>query len=227
MEKVIFTDLGLTEYKQAWDYQEQRFNEVIEAKRHKTPMGGYLLLCEHPHVFTLGKSGDEENFLVHQEFLKQIQATYFLTNRGGDITYHGPGQIVGYPIIDLELFKIPLKEYIYKLEESIILAIAEFGIEGHHLPNATGVWLDVNIPHKTRKICAIGVKASRFVTMHGFALNVNTNLNYFTYINPCGFTDKGVTSIEKELGHPIDFEHAKNVVKKCVAQVFGMELVNL
>ncbi len=226
MEKVTYTDLGLMEYKQAWEYQEQRFNEVMQAKLTHAPMGGYLLFCEHPHVFTLGKSGDEENFLIHQEFLEQIQATYVLTNRGGDITYHGPGQIVGYPIIDLEMFKIPLKEYIYKLEESIILSIAEFGIKGHHLPGATGVWLDIDTPHKTRKICAIGVKASRFVTMHGFALNVNTNLNYFTYINPCGFTDKGVTSIEKELGHKVDFNEAKNITKKHLAQVFGMELVS-
>ncbi len=195
MEKVIFSDLGLMEYKKAWDYQEQRFSEVMAAKLNKQHMAGYLLFCEHPHDLTLGKSGDEENFLIHQEFLEQIQATYVLTNRGGDITYHGPGQIVGYPIIDLELFHIPLKEYIFKLEESIINTIAEFGLKGHHLPGATGVWLDVETPGKTRKICAIGVKASRFVTMHGFALNVNTNLNYFTYINPCGLTDKGVTSI--------------------------------
>jgi lipoyl(octanoyl) transferase len=226
MEKVNYKDLGLIEYKEAWDYQEQRFKEVMDGKLNKTYEDGHLLFCEHPHVFTLGKSGEEENFLIHEDLLKQIKATYFQTNRGGDITYHGPGQLVGYPIIDLEKFKIPLRDYIYKLEESIIKTIAEYGIEGHHYDGATGVWLDVDVPHKTRKICAIGVKASRFITMHGFALNVNTNLNYFEYINPCGFTDKGVTSIEKELGHKVDFEETKQFAKKYLSEVFGMELVN-
>jgi len=225
MEKVIYQDLKNIEYKEAWDYQEARFAEIMKAKLDKNPKGGYLLFCEHPHVFTLGKSGEEENFLVHQEFLKQINATYFQTNRGGDITYHGPGQIVGYPILDLEQFGVALRDYIFKLEEAIINTIAEYGIVGHHYQGATGVWLDVDQEHKTRKICAIGVKASRYVTMHGFALNVNTNLNYFTYINPCGFKDKGVTSMEKELGCKLDFEDVKGKLKKHLAQVFGMELV--
>jgi lipoyl(octanoyl) transferase len=176
-------------------------------------------------VFTLGKSGEEDNFLIHKEFLDQINATYFQTNRGGDITYHGPGQIVGYPILDLDQFGVALKDYIYKLEDAIIKTLAEYGILGHHNTEATGVWLDIDIPHNTRKICAIGVKASRFVTMHGFALNVNTNLNYFTYINPCGFKDKGVTSMEKELGYKLNFDEVKEKVKKNLAQVFGMELV--
>jgi len=226
MENVNFKDLGLVEYKEAWSYQEEQFNAVMDAKVKKQPKDGFLLFCEHPHVFTLGKSGDEQNFLIHDELLKQIGATYFQTNRGGDITYHGPGQIVGYPIIDLEKFKIPLRDYIYKLEESIIKTIAEYGIKGHHLKEATGVWLDIDTPHKTRKICAIGVKASRFITMHGFALNVNTNLNYFEYINPCGFTDKGVTSIEKELGKKIDFKEAKTITKQKISEVFGMNLVD-
>jgi lipoyl(octanoyl) transferase len=226
MNSAIFRDLGLIEYKTAWDYQEQRFNEVMQAKLNHNNQPGFILFCEHPHVFTLGKSGEEANFLIHQDFLKQIGATYFQTNRGGDITYHGPGQIVGYPIIDLEKFKIALKDYIYKLEEAIIMALKNYNIDGFHLPGATGVWLDTDIPHKTRKICAIGVKASRFVTMHGFALNVNTNLNYFTYINPCGFTDKGVTSIEKELGKTIDFDEAKKHVLNALQQVFSIELTN-
>lgn len=225
MEKVQFKDLKNIEYKEAWDFQETLFKEVIQAKLDKNPKGGYLLFCEHPHVFTLGKSGEEDNFLIHKEFLDQINATYFQTNRGGDITYHGPGQIVGYPILDLDQFSVALKDYIYKLEDAIIKTLAEYGIFGHHNTEATGVWLDIDIPHNTRKICAIGVKASRFVTMHGFALNVNTNLNYFTYINPCGFKDKGVTSMEKELGYKLNFDEVKENVKKNLAQVFGMELV--
>lgn len=224
MENVYFKDLGLIEYKKAWAYQEEQFNAIMDAKVNKQVKEGFLLFCEHPHVFTLGKSGDEQNFLIHNELLKQIGATYFQTNRGGDITYHGPGQIVGYPIIDLEKFNIPLRDYIFKLEESIIQTIAEYGIKGYHLKEATGVWLDVDTPHKTRKICAIGVKASRYITMHGFALNVNTNLNYFEYINPCGFTDKGVTSIEKELGRKIDFDEAKKIAKEKISKVFGMNL---
>lgn len=225
MEKVNFTDLGLIEYKEAWDYQEKRFNEVMQAKLDKKEQNGHLLFCEHPHVFTLGKSGDEQNFLIHDDLLKQIKATYFQTNRGGDITYHGPGQLVGYPIIDLEIFKIPLRDYIFKLEESIIKTVAEFGIKGDHLKEATGVWLDIDTPHLTRKICAIGVKASRFITMHGFALNANTNLNYFEYINPCGFTDKGVTSLEKELGKKVDLDEVRKIAKEKISEVFDMELV--
>jgi len=225
MEQTIYRDLGLMEYKQAWDYQEVQFNLVMQAKLNKTEQSGFLLFCEHPHVFTLGKSGAESNFLINDEFMKTINASYFQTNRGGDITYHGPGQIVGYPIIDLEKFKIPLREYIFKLEEAMIHMLAEYHIEGHHYQGATGVWLDIDVPGKTRKICAIGVKASRFVTMHGFALNVNTNLAYFNYINPCGFTDKGVTSIEKELGHPVDFTEAKEKARFHLAKEFGMELI--
>jgi lipoyl(octanoyl) transferase len=226
MEKVIYKDLAIIEYKEAWSYQEEIFNNVMKGKLNKNPQPNFLLFCEHPHVFTLGKSGEEENFLIHQDFLKQIKATYFQTNRGGDITYHGPGQLVGYPILDLERYNVALKDYIYKLEEAIILTLAEYGIKGNHYNGATGVWLDTDIPHKTRKICAIGVKASRFVTMHGFALNVNTNLNYFTYINPCGFKDKGVTSMEKELGFQIPFEEVKLKAKMHLAKVFGMELVD-
>lgn len=225
MTNVKFIDLGEIDYKSAWDYQETRFNEVMEAKLNKKDKNSFLLFCEHPHVFTLGKSGQEKNFLIQEQFLKQINATYFMTNRGGDITYHGPGQIVGYPILDLEDFGIALKDYIFKLEEAIIETIAEYGLKGNHLKGATGVWLDTDTPHKTRKICAIGVKASRFVTMHGFALNVNTNLNYFEYINPCGFTDKGVTSMEKELGQKVDFDEVKLKAKKNMAKVFGMKIV--
>ena len=224
MKTVLYKNLKNIEYKEAWDYQEKLFTEVIKAKQEKTPIGGYLLFCEHPHVFTLGKSGAENNFLINDDFLKKINATYFKSNRGGDITYHGPGQLVGYPILNLEIFNVALKDYIFKLEEAIIKTIAEYGIKGDHYDGATGVWLDIDIPNKTRKICAIGVKASRFVTMHGFALNINTDLKYFSYINPCGFTDKGVTSMEKELGHKINFKEVSKKAKIHLAEVFGMEL---
>ena len=226
MNTVQFKNLNNIEYKEAWDYQEKVFAKVIEAKQNREPIGGYLLFCEHPHVYTLGKSGIENNFLINTEFLKKINATYFKSNRGGDITYHGPGQLVGYPILNLDLFKIALKDYIFKLEEAIIKTIAEYGVKGEHLDSATGVWLDIDTPNKTRKICAIGVKASRFVTMHGFALNINTDLNYFSHINPCGFTDKGVTSLEKELGHKLDFEEVEEKVKKHLSKIFNFRLTS-
>jgi len=171
----------------------------------------------------LGKSGEQNNLLIADEFLKKINATYYKINRGGDITYHGPGQIVGYPIIDLERFNLQVKQYIANLEQSIILTLSEFGIKSERLNGATGVWLDTTIPGKTRKICAIGVKASRFIAMHGFAFNVNTNLEYFNYINPCGFVDKGVTSMEKELGQKQDFNFVKEILKKKMEDVFGMK----
>ena len=203
----IFEDLGLIEYKKAWDYQEENFNAAIDTKLYNrenesTPktITHKLLFCEHPHVYTLGKSGVQNNLLVNDTFLKQINATYYKSNRGGDITYHGPGQIVGYPIFDLEEMGLTVKSYIHKLEEAIINCMADYGLKGDRLEGATGVWLDGDVSGKARKICAIGVKASRYVSMHGFALNVNTDLNYFNHINPCGFVDKGVTSLQKELG---------------------------
>ncbi len=231
MKKVKFEDLGIIEYKNAWDYQEKLFAEYlqIKAKNRDLPeneqveIEGNMLFCEHPHVYTLGKSGEQNNLLISDEFLKKINATYFKTNRGGDITYHGPGQIVGYPIIDLERFNLQVKQYIANLEESIILTLKEFGIESERLDGATGVWLETN-SNRARKICAIGVKASRFITMHGFAFNVNTNLEYFNHINPCGFVDKGVTSMEKELGEKIDYEKVKDVLKGKFEEVFGMNL---
>jgi len=179
----------------------------------------YLLFVEHPHVYTLGKSGDEQNLLLNYIQLQAADATFFHTDRGGDITYHGPGQIVGYPIFDLENFGIGLRQYIHLMEEAIIKTIAEFGLEGRRDDKATGVWLDVGKP-TARKICAIGVKSSRFVTMHGFAFNVNTNLNYFQHINPCGFTDRGVTSLGKEMGTKQDFEAVKKLVLKKLMEVF-------
>jgi lipoyl(octanoyl) transferase len=227
--KVQFEDLGKTDYKEAWDYQEKLFNALLKEKRmngqpENKPLN-YLLFCEHPHVYTLGKSGQENNFLINEDFLKKINATYYKINRGGDITYHGPGQIVGYPIFDLEQFNLQVKKYIYHLEEAVIETLKSYDIEGQHLEKSSGVWLDIDNPKKSRKICAIGVRASHFVTMHGFAFNINTDLNYFNYINPCGFTDKGVTSLEKELGKKVNLEEAKGILKSNLAKMFDMEFV--
>jgi lipoyl(octanoyl) transferase len=201
---------GLINYENAWHEQKTLFKAIIEAKRagNATRAMETIFLCEHPHVFTLGKGGNVQNLLINEEFLKKIEATYFHIDRGGDITYHGPGQLVGYSIIDIENHKLSLKGYIYNLEEAIIQTLAEYGINGGRLTCATGVWLEPR-EHTARKIAAIGVHASRFVTMHGFALNVNTDLNYFNYINPCGFIDKGVTSMEKELGEKLNMDELK------------------
>jgi lipoyl(octanoyl) transferase len=226
--KIIFEDLGVSEYKKTWEYQEQLMQQVIDQKQVKkeNPVKeseNYLLFVEHPHVYTLGKSGDEQNLLLNYIQLQAKDATFFHTDRGGDITYHGPGQLVGYPIYDLENFGIGLRKYIFLMEEAIIKSIAEYGLSGFRDEKATGVWLDVGTP-RARKICAIGVKSSRFVTMHGFALNVNTDLSYFQYINPCGFTDRGVTSIEKELGLKQDLEVLKKVVLEKILEVYEGEL---
>ncbi len=221
---VQFEDLHNIEYKQAWDYQESLMLKIQENKKDKqNPIFHSLLFCEHPHVYTLGKSGTENNLLINDEFLKKINATYFKSNRGGDITYHGPGQIVGYPIFDLEQFNFQVKIYIDKLEQVIINTIAHWGIIGTRLKGATGVWLDIDKPGHTRKICAMGVRVSRWVTMHGFALNVNTNLSYFSHINPCGFVDKGVTSMEKEVGEKLNFDQVKKVLKAEMAKEFGLK----
>jgi lipoyl(octanoyl) transferase len=215
-KNIIFEDLGVSEYKKTWAYQEVLMQRVIAqklAKKTDTNLesNNYLLFVEHPHVYTLGKSGDEQNLLLNYIQLQAADASFFHTDRGGDITYHGPGQLVGYPIFDLENFGIGLRKYIFLLEEAIIHSLAEYGLNGARDEKATGVWLDAGTP-MARKICAIGVKSSRFVTMHGFALNINTNLSYFQHINPCGFTDRGVTSLEKELGAKQDFEEVKKLV---------------
>ncbi|QGY43903.1 lipoyl(octanoyl) transferase LipB [Maribellus comscasis] len=215
MTNFNYNDLGLKDYKECWDYQEGILADVVAEKRvtGKPTSKNQFILVEHPHVYTLGKSGDETNLLANADFLKKIKATYYKINRGGDITYHGPGQIVGYPIIDLEHYKIGVREYIEKMEDAIIAAIAEYGLEGGRKEGATGVWLDFNHKVRSRKICAIGVRVSRYVTMHGFALNVNTDMRYFTYINPCGLTF-GVTSIQQELGRKIDLEEVKSILKE-------------
>ncbi len=233
--RIVFEDLGLIDYMEAWDLQEERFNALVEYKRNfpgrdresaavnqepVEPPTQYLLFCEHPHVYTLGKSGDEMNLLIHKEFLKKIEATYYKTNRGGDITYHGPGQIVGYPILDLDSLGLGLKEYISVLEQSIIDLLEQYGISSARLEGATGVWLDADHPVKARKICAIGVRSSRYVTMHGFALNVATDLDYFSYINPCGFDTRGVTSLSKELGEEVEMEAVRSRLKKLLMERF-------
>jgi len=211
-----FTDWGVIDYKKAWEKQEALFQQIIQSKKdgENTKSLEMVFLCEHPHVYTLGKNGQANNLLINEAFLKKINATFYRIDRGGDITYHGPGQLVGYPILDLDNYGGSLKGYIHILEESIIQTLDYYNIRSSRLESATGVWLEANTP-AARKICAIGVRASRFVTMHGFALNVNTDLSYFNYINPCGFIDKAVTSIQKELGKPVDMDEVKSVFMRC------------
>ena len=210
-----YLDLETMDYNIAWNKQEALFQQIIQAKKEgkDTRELETVFLCEHPHVYTLGKNGQVNNLLIDDHFLRKINATFYKIDRGGDITYHGPGQLVGYPILDLESHGSSLKGYIYRMEEAIIQTLAYFGIQSARLEDATGVWLDGNTK-TARKICAIGVRASRFVTMHGFALNVNTDLTYFDYINPCGFVDKGVTSMQKELKKTIDLNRVKEVFRK-------------
>lgn len=232
---VEFEDLGIKEYQPAWDYQEQLMKAIIDTKiknrdlpseQHITT-SNHLLLVEHPHVYTLGKSGHEENMLAGIDKLKEIEANYVKTNRGGDITYHGYGQIVGYPVLDLENFFTDIHLYMRNLEEVIIRTIGEFGLKGERSQGETGVWLDVGKPY-ARKICAMGVKASRWVTLHGFALNVNTDMRYFEYIIPCGIKDKQVTSLQRELEReltPEEVENVKTNIRKHFADVFQAELI--
>ena len=230
-----FKDLGVMDYLSAFDYQEKLMQSIIDLKLknrdrtdevyEETP--NYFLFVEHPHVYTLGKSGDEHNMLANSEKLKEIDATFVKTNRGGDITYHGFGQIVGYPILDLDNFKSDIHLYMRNLEEVIIRVIAEYGLKGERSEGETGVWLDVGKPY-ARKICAMGVKTSKWVTMHGFALNVNTDLRYFEYIIPCGIKDKAVTSLKRELERefsPEQVSEVKEKIKKHSAEVFGAEFI--
>jgi len=220
MSKIHYIDWGLIEYNEGWKKQEDLFNDTIELKRKNLPTNNYLVFCEHPHVYTLGKSGDEHNMLLNYIQLQAKDATFVKSNRGGDITYHGPGQVVGYPIFDLANFDLGLKQYIYNVEEAIIKTLLLYNIDSKRLDGSTGVWLDVGLP-TCRKICAIGVRSSRYVTMHGFALNVNTDLSYFGHINPCGFVDKGVTSLEKELGKKIDMTLLKANLRRIIEYEFS------
>jgi lipoyl(octanoyl) transferase len=233
-KKTKFLDLGLMDYQQAWDYQTNLFQSILDVKSQNRALpaneqlttNNYLLFCEHPHVFTLGKSGDEKNLLLKKEDLHTIEATYYHINRGGDITYHGPGQIVVYPIIDMENFFTDIHRYMRLLEESVIQTLAEFKINAGRINGLTGVWIDFEDSRKARKICALGVKTSRWVTLHGLAFNVNTDLNYFNYIVPCGIDDKAVTSLKNEVGKQQDMEQVKSILKNKLSSLFEMEIIN-
>jgi len=236
MQTILFSDLGEIEYGAAWQEQEGLLQQNLQVKSawYGTPQSdrpldigttNYLLFCKHPHVYTLGKSGHIENLLVNDTRLKELNVSFYKTNRGGDITYHGPGQIVGYPILDLELFFTDLGKYMRSLEEVIIRMLSFYGIKGDRLPGSTGVWIEPDITGKARKICAMGVRCSRWVTMHGFALNVNTDLKYFDYIVPCGIGDKSVTSIEKELGRKVNEEEVKELLKVEFENIFKVHIV--
>lgn len=238
-KQVQFQDWGLTDYKTAWDRQEAIFNETVnlkiklrnqqqlvvagDASPEDTLTPNYLIFCEHPHVYTLGKSGKPEHLLLDEQGLKDKQAVYYPINRGGDITYHGPGQIVGYPILDLDNFFTDIHLYLRTLEEAVILTLADYGLQAGRYPGYTGVWFDAD-NDRARKICAMGVRCSRWVTMHGFAMNVNTNLAYFKNIVPCGIDDKAVTSLQAELGREVNMEEVKQILKQHIAALFGMEI---
>jgi lipoyl(octanoyl) transferase len=228
-----FVDLGQKDFKESWDYQVELFDQILSIKSanrnlpadHQKATPNYLIFVEHPHVFTLGKSGDDSNLLVAQKDLPTIQAAYYHINRGGDITYHGPGQIVGYLVLDLENFFTDIHRYMRLMEEAVIVTLKDYGIDSGRIPGLTGVWLDTDDEKKARKICALGVKTSRWVTQHGFAFNVNTNLRYFDYIVPCGIADKAVTSMERELGKKQDMLEVSERLKKNIAELFGMTLL--
>jgi lipoyl(octanoyl) transferase len=232
--QVLYKDLGLISYKEAWDLQETLHKEIVDQKLLKRSAPGsslqtsnYLLFCEHPHVYTLGKSGKEQHLLINDSQLKENEAEYFQINRGGDITYHGPGQLVGYPILDLENFFTDIHKYLRYLEEAIIRTLKEYDIVAGRIAGLTGVWLDAEDQLRARKIAAFGVRCSRWITMHGFAFNVNTDLGYFGNIVPCGIDDKAVTSLEKELGEKIEPDEVKDKVRNHLTELFQMNLVEM
>jgi len=230
MRQILLEDLGTKDYKETWDYQEELFDAIIQIKRKNRKEDSdlerpnHFLFVEHSHVYTLGKSGDLNNLLLNEAQLKEKGIAYYKINRGGDITYHGYGQIVGYPILDLDNFFNDIHKYMRFLEETIICVLAEYGLKGERSKGETGVWLDVGTPF-ARKICALGVRSSRWVTMHGFALNVNTNLGYFDHIIPCGIKGKAVTSLEVELGRKLDIEEVKQKILKHFSEIFEAEFI--
>ena len=234
MQEILYADLGSADYKQTWDFQEQLLQQIMQLKLEgrnqgfgdHAPTPHYLLFCEHPHVFTLGKSGQPEHLLSNEQQLKNAHATYYKINRGGDITYHGPGQVVGYPILNLDLFFNDIHHYMRLLEEVIIRTLNEYGIVGSRIEKLTGVWIDAGKP-SARKICAFGVRCSRWITMHGWALNVNTQLDYFNHIVPCGISDKAVTSMEKELGKNMNLDEVKSILLKHFSEVFNASIKNV
>lgn len=231
----LFNDIGLVPYQEVLEHQEKLFNEVLYVKNcnlelsqcEKLLQNNHLIFCEHPHVYTLGKSGDESNLLINTLQLQATNAEFVKTSRGGDITYHGPGQLVGYPILDLEGLQIGTKQYIEKMEDAIILTLKEYGIESYRKSDTIGVWLTETADKPERKIAAVGVKISRFVSMHGFALNVTTNMDYYKSINPCGILDKGVTSMEKELGFSPDMKAVKSKLKQHLLQELDLKLYEI
>ena len=231
-KKVQFINLGSIDYQEAWDYQTKLFEDIVAKKianRKKesddeVQTENYLLFCEHPHVYTLGKSGSEDNLLLNELELKERNASYYKINRGGDITYHGPGQLVGYPILDLDNFFTDIHKYLRLLEEAVILTLREYDIDGGRIDGLTGVWIDYKVQMNPRKICALGVKSSRWVTMHGFAFNIHPDLDYFKNIIPCGIDDKAVTSLEKELGRQVEMREVAIKLTGHIAALFEMEL---
>ena len=230
-KEVIFTDWGLVDYQTAWDKQEELFSKTVALKTHnrnhpneQETTANHLIFVEHPHVYTLGKSGKPENLLLSEDGLKEKNAVYYKINRGGDITYHGPGQIVGYPILDLDHFFTDIHLYLRTLEEAVILTLKDYGIISGRYPGYTGVWIEPDLP-SARKICAMGVRCSRWVTMHGFAFNVNTDLTYFKNIVPCGIDDKDVTSMQRELGKELNINEVKKNLMGHIAVLFGMKII--
>lgn len=231
--QIYYEDLGIIEYGKAWELQEAYMKEALDIKSqqhnqlipHDTAIPHRLLICQHPHVYTLGKSGAEAHLLINNQRMKDLGVTFYKTNRGGDITYHGPGQMVAYPILDLEQFFTDLGKYMRFLEETIILTLADFGILSGRLEGSTGVWLDADQPGKARKICAMGVRCSRWITIHGLALNINSDLSFFNHIVPCGIVDKGVTSMQQELGRHLDENEVKNIFIKHFESVFAAAIV--
>lgn len=222
--QIYLNDLGIKAYKPTWDFQKELFSSIIEQKKNKELTKNTLIFVEHPHVYTLGKHGDINNLLITREFMNKIGAEFYEIDRGGDITYHGPGQLVVYPIFDLENFNIRTREFVFLLEKSIIELLKEFNITASRKEGAAGVWLDSELP-TARKICSIGIKSSRGATMHGIALNINTNLDYFTYINPCGFKNNGMTSIQKEKNQFIDIDKVKKLFLDKIAAVFNAKIM--
>ena len=237
-KEVHVINLGMIDYQEAWDYQEKLFKEVIDLKlanrdkpiEEQNPTPNYLIFCEHPHVYTLGKSGSAQNLLLDDKGLKEKHASYYKINRGGDITYHGPGQLVAYPILDLDNFFEDIHKYLRLLEEAIIMTLTDFKLIAGRIEKLTGVWIDIDkdqpqtLPWNPRKVCAMGVRSSRWVTMHGLALNVNTNLEYFGNIVPCGIDDKAVTSMEKELNSKLNIKQVQEVLQKQIGDLFEMEI---
>ncbi|GAB2551313.1 lipoyl(octanoyl) transferase LipB [Rufibacter soli] len=232
-KNIVFENLGLVDYQQAWDYQEQLLKKVVDVKTlnrslpegERQPTPNYLLFCQHPHVYTLGKSGHEEHLLLDQKGLAQKEATFYKINRGGDITYHGPGQLVAYPILDLENFFTDIHKYLRLLEEAVIMTLADYGLQAGRIPGLTGVWLDFEEQRNPRKICAMGVKCSRWITMHGLALNVNTDLSYFGNIVPCGISDKAVTSLQKELGRTVPLPEVEEKLLRHFERLFDARVL--